>query len=297
MRLQVPVYGPHHISGLNGARGVDLEDMRLHQVRCFPMSNRSHPRPLSLVQRGSFHRCIWFVCTLTHALLTKPPRACLHTMEWSMMIAVGGIGVFMAIACYFMLIDNKAVMTTGFWFGEALKIIFTFVIGFSCVTGAPRAGGKWLLKALHEWVEKGTSFEHQVLAATIAIMVLSPPWSVKFYSENAVSIAAQIGSDSDHHVAIQRALRDLRCVSLADVTWEDFSEGKPNPRCYKLSRPAEFKAVDWFISHSWSDDPKAKWRALQEMRAAFVAQHDREPLVWFDKYCIDVSPRTDAQPC
>merc|ERR1712150_102430 len=44
---------------------------------------------------------------------------------------------------------------------------------------------------------------------------------------------------------------------------------------------------DAFLSHSWSDDPQAKLKAMQAWRKSFVAKHKREPLVWLDKCCID----------
>jgi hypothetical protein len=74
---------------------------------------------------------------------------------------------------------------------------------------------------------------------------------------------------------------------MADVTWDEFKENTPNPKCYNKSRPVSFKEIDFFISHSWSDEPEAKWAAVQELRKQFKAAHGREPLVWFDKYCID----------
>merc|ERR1712050_784447 len=41
------------------------------------------------------------------------------------------------------------------------------------------------------------------------------------------------------------------------------------------------------LSHSWHDDASAKSEALQAWRGGFAAQHGREPVVWFDKCCID----------
>ena len=111
-----------------------------------------------------------------------------------------------------------------------------------------------------------TSFDQQVLAATISIMV---------------------GADSGFREILSAALRSLRCVSMADVTWDEFKENTPNPKCYSKSRAVSFKEIDYFISHSWSDDPHAKWAAVQEMRTTFKTANGREPLVWFDKYCID----------
>ena len=46
-------------------------------------------------------------------------------------------------------------------------------------------------------------------------------------------------------------------------------------------------APDFFVSHSWRDDPEEKYRALQRVVADFEAVHGREPVFWIDAYCID----------
>lgn len=58
---------------------------------------------------------------------------------------------------------------------------------------------------------------------------------------------------------------------------------------YYHSEPQHLGDGDVFLSHSWHDDPQAKWEAFQIWRDAFVSEHGREPLVWFDKACIDQS--------
>mmetsp|Transcript_7898 Transcript_7898/g.19203 ORF Transcript_7898/g.19203 Transcript_7898/m.19203 type:complete len:683 (-) Transcript_7898:113-2161(-) len=62
------------------------------------------------------------------------------------------------------------------------------------------------------------------------------------------------------------------------------------------SRPAKFGCVDAFISHSWLDDPRAKWDALQTWRSDFVAQYRREPIIWMDRLCIDQKAITESLP-
>ena len=142
--------------------------------------------------------------------------------------------------------------------------------GFLCLTSIPRDAGKKFLEYLHRWTSPSTSFDYQCLAATIAIMV---------------------GSDSGFRAIICRALDALRGISLENVTWEEFKENTPNPKCFEKSRPASFKQIDFFISHSWSDDPVAKWDAVQAMRSEFKAKNGREPLVWFE--CVRLA-RTRA---
>ncbi|KAJ1630258.1 hypothetical protein T492DRAFT_93455 [Pavlovales sp. CCMP2436] len=64
------------------------------------------------------------------------------------------------------------------------------------------------------------------------------------------------------------------------------ADSNPNPALYQLSKPASMGGVDAFVSHSWTDDPQHKWAALQEWRAQFKAEHQREPRVWLDKVCL-----------
>lgn len=45
--------------------------------------------------------------------------------------------------------------------------------------------------------------------------------------------------------------------------------------------------VDAFVCHSWSDDGFAKYSALASWAETFRMTHKREPIVWFDKACVD----------
>jgi len=56
---------------------------------------------------------------------------------------------------------------------------------------------------------------------------------------------------------------------------------------HSIAQPAQLGEVDAFISHSWHDPVADKWEALQRWRRTFVAEHRREPLVWFDRACLD----------
>ncbi|CAE7771458.1 unnamed protein product [Symbiodinium sp. CCMP2456] len=54
---------------------------------------------------------------------------------------------------------------------------------------------------------------------------------------------------------------------------------------YSLSEPAQFGFVDAFISYSWADQADWQWYAIQHWRDAFKQAHNREPLLWIDRYC------------
>jgi hypothetical protein len=53
-----------------------------------------------------------------------------------------------------------------------------------------------------------------------------------------------------------------------------------------LREPA-LGTVDAFVSHSWSDEPTAKYEALRIWADKFAQAHGRQPLLWLDKACID----------
>ena len=211
-------------------------------------------------------KCYGYILTNTWAVCTQPPRKCLRIMEWGLMVVCVGIGIFTMFANYFCMLDYGAELPPHWFRNYVFMSLTCCAIGYMAITDVPRVLGKKFLVLLHSIQSPDTSFDQQVLAATITIMV---------------------GADSGFREILSAALRSLRCVSMADVTWDEFKENTPNPKCYSKSRAVSFKEIDYFISHSWSDDPHAKWAAVQEMRTTFKKANGREPLVWFDKYCID----------
>merc|ERR1712048_598070 len=67
----------------------------------------------------------------------------------------------------------------------------------------------------------------------------------------------------------------------------DIQDNKPNPALFVKTSAACPGKCDAFVSHSWHDNPHAKWSALEEWKNEFAQWHGREPIVWFDKCCID----------
>jgi len=102
----------------------------------------------------------------------------------------------------------------------------------------------------------------------------------------AVAIAKLIGGRNIDNV-LKVACSNFRCVTCDVITEDMLRDSQPDPTLFELSMPAKIGEVDAFISHSWSDDPDAKWAALQQWRQAFRGSHAREPTVWIDKLCID----------
>lgn len=102
----------------------------------------------------------------------------------------------------------------------------------------------------------------------------------------AVTIACLIGGCQPREAVAQATAR-FRCVSCGDLSFEDVKDNTPDADLHKLSVLTQLGYCDAFISHSWHDDAEAKWQALQRWRFDFVAKAGREPLIWFDKVCID----------
>jgi len=102
----------------------------------------------------------------------------------------------------------------------------------------------------------------------------------------ASSIAGFLGSRSKDKV-MEAAKNACRYISMGKIRREDMAGSAPNPLLQSLSTPCGLQDIDAFLSHSWHDDPAAKWEALQTWRMAFKAHHQREPRLWIDKYCID----------
>ena len=50
-------------------------------------------------------------------------------------------------------------------------------------------------------------------------------------------------------------------------------------QCFQKSRLCAFREIDYFISHSWSDDAEDKWLAMQRLRTTFVLKNGREPII------------------
>merc|ERR1711972_1174655 len=65
------------------------------------------------------------------------------------------------------------------------------------------------------------------------------------------------------------------------------ADNVPDAALNALAQPCPLGGCDAFLSHSWHDDGKAKWKCLQAWSAAFINENRREPSLWIDKFCID----------
>ena len=57
---------------------------------------------------------------------------------------------------------------------------------------------------------------------------------------------------------------------------------------------ANEKYIDYFMSHSWHDDAKAKFAILDQVKQKFKAKYNREATFWLDKVCIDQENISDG---
>jgi len=101
----------------------------------------------------------------------------------------------------------------------------------------------------------------------------------------AAGIASLFGGAAGR-LAVEVGRSRFRMIS-ADKLGPDVFDIEKDAAWYRLTDPAVFDEVDAFVSHSWRDDPDAKWRALQAWRADFVAKNQREPRIWLDRACIN----------
>jgi len=104
--------------------------------------------------------------------------------------------------------------------------------------------------------------------------------------KGAASLACIMGNCHPSEVIAQAKLR-FKCVSLEHISFDLLASNSPSLVYGSFSQACTLGECDAFVSHSWHDDPRAKWIALQKWRQAFFLEHGREPLVWFDKCCID----------
>jgi hypothetical protein len=88
------------------------------------------------------------------------------------------------------------------------------------------------------------------------------------------------------------ALATLRGVSGDNISLELLAEecerGLGEAKARAQAVPCAPGEIDFFLSHSWNDDPVAKFEALQRVTHRFKRTHGgRAPVFWLDKCCAD----------
>ena len=151
------------------------------------------------------------------------------------------------------------------------------------------------------WIAVATSF------FTIAIMTtprfrgwmqahLATLGGLQAETNGAASVAALLGG-VDQNVALARATRQFRGLPISEMSESDFETNAPATGLFERTLPMRLGQVDAFVSHSWHDDPHLKWDALSAWATGFEADTGREPVIWFDRACIDQNDIANALAC
>jgi hypothetical protein len=105
-------------------------------------------------------------------------------------------------------------------------------------------------------------------------------------------IAGFLGGNADEEGVRKDSQKLFRYIFLRDLTYDDMlaaTAGTRSQDVFRRSQPALLGEVDAFVSHSWHDDARVKWEALQVWCKEFCKKHGREPKLWLDFCCIDQS--------
>ena len=133
------------------------------------------------------------------------------------------------------------------------------------------------------------------LSLVLLVLLLSSANRGRFYafiSKAAVSgqagraagIAALVGK-TDAAKTLALARRNFRGIRFTDLSAEHFRSNADTGLHAKATR-YRLGEIDAFLSHSWHDDPAAKWRVLERWAKEFDARHRRSPSLWLDKASI-----------
>ena len=100
-------------------------------------------------------------------------------------------------------------------------------------------------------------------------------------------------NDADNGGGVNLFQKSIRAVSVGKKTKEE--EDIEFQKLYNISRKVKHnERIDYFISHSWSDDGTLKFEALTEIAEKFYDKNHRYPTFWFDKVCIFQPHLTDG---
>ena len=108
-----------------------------------------------------------------------------------------------------------------------------------------------------------------------------------------ISLEIKGGGGGGVKTLLEEARENLRCIDWSDITLDLFvssvrdANAKP---CFDYSRPVKpGEVIDYFISHSWSDEGEAKFHRLSELASYHRRKYHCFPTFWLDKVCINQS--------
>ena len=112
----------------------------------------------------------------------------------------------------------------------------------------------------------------------------------------------KVGKTDDSEELLENATINLRYVAYDDIVKHKLFTISPRKmkndddekkRIYALSKKIDTlppgRKIDFFVSHSWSDDGDLKLSKLEEFAAKFKKDKGYSPTFWLDTACIDQS--------
>jgi len=143
----------------------------------------------------------------------------------------------------------------------------------------PRVGQAWWLHdtefeadpAWHKGTIVATFEDHFVVELDNDLL---RPQSIRFQTE--ISIPPAVHSSG----LVELALKTLYCVPFDKLSANLFensvrSRAVDTAALRSLGRPAKPGEIDWFLSHSWHDDPATKWAEIKAEAEKFKRCHGR----------------------
>ena len=109
----------------------------------------------------------------------------------------------------------------------------------------------------------------------------------------AAGVSALVGKMEPQH-ALVLARKRFMGLPYSTLRETDFSSNADTGLNGKTRR-CRLGGVDAFLSHSWHDSPRNKWRVLEDWARRFVDASGRDPVLWFDKACIFQQGNIDEQ--
>ena len=96
----------------------------------------------------------------------------------------------------------------------------------------------------------------------------------------------------------EKSVALLRRIRFENISHELLQTSQGGADTYALSEPCKLGDIDFFISHSWSDDAGLKYQKIVEVNAQFEKENRRAATLWLDKVCIiDQENIQDALRC
>ena len=104
----------------------------------------------------------------------------------------------------------------------------------------------------------------------------------------AAGVAALMGKYGPAKT-LKIAKGSFRGIGFGSLCETDFDDNAARWELSASTVKSRLGAVDAFLSHSWKDPAKPKWAAIRRWASTFHAKHNRMPVLWLDKACIDQS--------